>query len=335
MLWLALDIGGANLKVSDGKSYADATVFPLWKNPEGLAQEIRKLIAEAPVTERLIVTMTGELADCFNSKEEGVNFILDAVEEAAAGRHTRCYLSDGRSVTFQVARRMPQLAAASNWHALARFAGLLVKTGPALSLDIGSTTCDIIPLQDGVPTTKATTDTERLIAGQLLYTGIERSPVCAVVSQVPYRGHTVNVAQEYFTTMLDAYIILGDLPENTANKHTADGREATKAGARNRLGKLVCADGEEFNHRDAVTIATAASQAQVELLKTQIGLVVDTMSEVPESIVVSGHGDFLAIKALKALQYSGRVILLSREAGAIASRCATAYALAMLMNEAS
>ncbi|MFT7641441.1 MAG: putative H4MPT-linked C1 transfer pathway protein [Pirellulaceae bacterium] len=335
MLWLALDIGGANLKVSDGKSYADATVFPLWKTPEGLAQEVRKLIAEAPLTERLIVTMTGELADCFTTKEEGVNFILDAVEEAAAGRHTRCYLSDGRAVTFQVARRMPQLAAASNWHALARFAGLLAPKGPALSLDVGSTTCDLIPLQDGKPATNATTDTERLVSGQLLYTGIERSPVCAVVEQVPYRGHTLNVAQEYFATMLDAYVILGKLSENTANKNTADGRGATKAYARNRLGRLVCADGEEFNHRDAVAIATAAAHAQAKHLKRQIGIVADSMSEVPETIVVSGHGDFLAIDALKALEYTGKVILLSREAGAIASRCATAYALAMLMNGAS
>jgi len=54
------------------------------------------------------------------------------------------------------------LAAASNWHVLARFAGQYAKKGCGLLIDIGSTTCDIIPLVDGQPVTLGRTDPTRL-----------------------------------------------------------------------------------------------------------------------------------------------------------------------------
>ena len=79
MNWLALDIGGANLKVADGRGYAVSYPFALWKNHRQLEQRVRHAIENAPVASRLAVTMTGELADCFRSKEEGVLFILDAI----------------------------------------------------------------------------------------------------------------------------------------------------------------------------------------------------------------------------------------------------------------
>ena len=36
MNWLALDVGGAHIKVANGRGFAAAYPFPLWKNPEGL-----------------------------------------------------------------------------------------------------------------------------------------------------------------------------------------------------------------------------------------------------------------------------------------------------------
>src|SRR5207253_754005 len=117
MNWLALDIGGANLKVADGKGYAQSYAFALWRDSARLAQQIRTSIYEAPPSDHLAVTMTGELADCFESKEAGIRFILQAVSSGSDNRHTRVYLCDGRLVSPQVALANPRLAAASNWHA--------------------------------------------------------------------------------------------------------------------------------------------------------------------------------------------------------------------------
>src|SRR5262245_22580191 len=116
MNWLALDIGGANVKVADGSGYARSYAFAMWRESSLLAQQIRTAISEAPPSDHLAVTMTGELADCFASKAEGIRFILEALRTGSDNRHARVYLVDGRLVSPHVALEAADLAAASNWH---------------------------------------------------------------------------------------------------------------------------------------------------------------------------------------------------------------------------
>jgi probable H4MPT-linked C1 transfer pathway protein len=273
------------------------------------------------------------LADCFATKAEGVRFILQAVQAGSDNRHTRVYLVDGRLVTPQVALAHSQLAAASNWHALARFAGRYASAGSALLLDVGSTTCDVIPLVEGKPAARGTTDTERLLAGELVYTGIERSPVCAVVSAVPYRGRSCPVVQEVFATMRDVYSVLEQLPDDPSNLNTSDGKPATRAAARVRLGRMIAADTAEFNHRDAVALAHRAAQAQTELLAAAVELVLQELSAAPTTVVLSGHGEFLARGVLESLRIDAPVVSLAAELGQTVSRSAPAHALAVLARE--
>lgn len=334
MNWLALDIGGANLKMADGKGFAEARAFALWQESHRLAQELRMLIAEAPHCDHLVVTMTGELADCFETKEIGVNYIVQAVSQAADSRHTRIYLIDGTMVSPQIAVQRPLAAAAANWHALARFAGRFARQGAALLIDVGSTTCDIAPLMGGVPIVGAKTDTQRLMTGELVYTGVERTPVCALIDSAPYRGQQCPLAQEVFATTRDVYLILGDMPEEPTDYNTADGRAATKGAARHRLGRLISADGDGFNHRDAVTIAQTAADAQTARLASGIRRVIAELPRRPETIIFSGHGEFLARRTLETMDLSPTVVSLGTELGPRISRCATAHALAVLACEA-
>ena len=334
MNWLALDIGGANLKAADGKGFAESYAFALWREPNRLAQELRTIIAEAPPCDHLAVTMTGELADCFESKAAGVQHILKAVHAAADGRHTRVYLTDGMLVSPQVAIMKPLLAAASNWHALARFCGRYATSGSAVLIDIGSTTSDIIPLVDGQPAAIGKTDTERLLSRELVYTGVERSPICGLVRSVPYRSQVCPIALEFFATTRDVWTILGELPEDASEKRTADGRPATKAAARSRLGRLVCADDDEFNHRDAALMAEAIADAQTQSIAAALKEVIARLPIAPSTIILSGHGEFLARRALESLQLSPATVSLSREWRAGISRSAPAHALAILAQEA-
>ncbi len=227
MDWLALDIGGANVKVADGRDFAASYPFPLWQQSRKLAELLRTVIAESPAADHVAATMTGELCDCFATKAEGVRFILDALVTASDGRHARIYQTNGLLVSPQVASRNPLLVAAANWHVLARFAGKFAPRGTGLLIDIGSTTCDIIPLVDGRPAAEGATDPERLLSGELVYTGVERSPVCALVSTLLWRKQQCPVAQEVFATSWDAYLTLGDLPDEPDSAHeirpTAEG----------------------------------------------------------------------------------------------------------------
>lgn len=334
MRWLALDIGGANLKASDGEGFAKSVQFPLWKTPENLSQELRTLIAEAGDVDHLAATITGELADCFANKKEGIDLITKAFEEAASGRPTHVYLKDGSLVSPAIARGKERLAAASNWHALARFGGRFARKGPALLIDVGSTTCDIVPLLDGKPSHAAVDDTDRLIAGELVYSGIERSPVGCVSQSAPYRGRDCPLAHELFATMLDVYILLGDLREDSADKATADRRAATKANCCARLGRSVCADGDYFHHEDAVEMAKAIASDQTEKLARAVRQVVDRQEAPPQTVILSGHGPFLARRAIAQIGLHCNFVSLANELSPESSRSAAAHALAVLAREA-
>lgn len=335
MQWLALDIGGANLKVADGLRYAESFPFALWREPDQLAQELRTLIAKAPPCDHLAVTMTGELADCFENKAAGVAFILDSLQQAADGRHTRVYLNDGSLVTPQVAKTRPASVAAANWHALARFATRFTESQPSLLIDIGSTTCDVIPLLDGGPATTQRTDTARLLRGELIYAGVERTPVCAIVSELPYRGQRCPIAREFFATTRDVYILLGQLLEQPMSRDTADGRAATKAAARTRLARMICADDEAFNLRDAVVSAEAVADAFTQAILNSVQQVTSAYSLEPALAILSGHGAFAAKTALESGGMPWKQLNLESEIGAVASRCAPAHALAVLAREAA
>lgn len=335
MHWLGLDIGGAHVKLADGKGFATSYPFALWKQPQKLDQELRTLIAQAPRCDHLAVTMTGELADCFESKNEGVKFILEAVRKASDARHTRVYLNNGTLVTPQVAATRPLQVAAANWHALARFVGRFVRKELTLLIDVGSTTTDIVPLVKGEPVAVGANDTERMLHGELVYCGVERTPACALVESVPYRGQKCPVAREVFATTRDVYLLTGDLPEDASSRHTADGRLATKAASRARIGRMICADEEQFNHKDAVTIAQAIADAQAIVLSRSAERVAQRLPNPPVAVVLSGHGDFLIRRALEQLEWKVRLVSLAQEIGVGPSRCGPAHALAVLAREAA
>src|SRR5205085_6364592 len=102
------------------------------------------------------------------------------------------------------------------------------------------------------------------------------------------------VVHEVFATMRDAYMILDQLPDDPANTHTPDNKPATRPFARARLARMIAADAVEFNHRDAVALAQAAADAQVSRLAAAIQQVAQGLPAGPETVVLSGHGEFMA-----------------------------------------
>ncbi len=334
MSWLALDIGGANVKIADGDGYAQSLVFPLWKFPEQLAERLAGLLAGAPHADSIAVTMTGELADCYATKAEGVSRILDAVGQASAGRCVCVYLCDGRLVSVGTARAEALLAAASNWHVLSSFVGRFCSEGEqGLLIDIGSTTSDLISFSSTGPCATGKTDPERLAAGELVYTGVRRSPVCAVVSQLPWREKPCPVAQEFFATIQDAYLLLNEFSEESENFDTADGRPFAKANAHARLARSICADTTMFSMADAENAAEAIQESQLELLSLAAQQVLQRMPAPPGTMILSGEGEFLARSLYKRLELSSKVVSLSAELGPEVSSAACAHALAVLASE--
>jgi hypothetical protein len=332
--FIGLDIGGANLKAADGRGWAHSVPFALWRDPGGLAGALTDLVSTAPTAERFAVTMTGELCDVFRTKADGVRHILSTVEAMAGSRDVRVYLVDGRFVSVDEARREPHLVAASNWHALARFACRYLDGQSGLLIDVGSTTTDIVPLVDGRPCPRGSDDTTRLLSGELVYTGVGRTPICAITRSLPWRGALCPVAAELFATTADAYVLLGQLPEVPDATWTADGRPLTAEFARERFARMICGDGTQFALEDAVAAAEHVKTQQLAQLRDAVGRVTATIATEAMGVILSGEGAFLAQEAVGGLRHQSQMVSLAAELGAGASRAAPAHALAVLGQEA-
>lgn len=332
--WLGLDIGGANIKASDGET-ARSVAFPLWKSPQLLSKQIADLVEKFPATQGFAVTMTGELADCFETKAQGVDFILSAVEQVAGSRPVAVWQTGAEFLSPQVAREIPLLVAAANWHALATWVGRLVPQGLSLLMDMGSTTTDIIPLLNGVPIPSGLTDRERLSSGELVYTGVRRTPLCAVSQTVPFQGTACPVAAELFATMLDVYLILGMQIEDQNDLDTANGKPATKTSARDRVARMICCDRTEVHPEQALEIAQYLAVSHSIQIGRAIRQVLFGQDEPLVQILISGSGSFV-LEALCGEMpdlKSAEILFLDRMFHHDISQAACAFAVARLAQE--
>src|SRR5918997_5995088 len=188
---LAVDIGGANTKAAwlDGTSLRTVSrPFEVWRDRRALAGVLRAVAAEVPAgrAHAAAKTMTAELSDAFRTKREGVAFVLDAAEDALGDRPLSVLTTAGELVSVGRARERPWDVAAANWVATA-----LAVAGAhpdALLIDVGSTTTDIVPVAAGRVAATAHNDLERLLAGELVYTGVLRTNLAAIAPRVTVRG---------------------------------------------------------------------------------------------------------------------------------------------------
>jgi probable H4MPT-linked C1 transfer pathway protein len=255
---LAVDIGGANTKAAwlDGTSLRTVSrPFEVWRDRPALSGVLREVAAEvaAGPTDAVAITMTAELSDAFRTKREGVAFVLEAAEDALADRPLSVLTTAGELVSMEAARARPLHVAAANWVATA-----LAVAGAhpdALLIDIGSTTADIVPITGGRIAATARNDLDRLLAGELVYTGALRTNLAAIAPRVPVRGDWCPVSSEYFAITADVHLVLGRLAQEAYDCPTPDGGPARVAFARERIARLVCADVEQLDDSEVDAIA--------------------------------------------------------------------------------
>jgi probable H4MPT-linked C1 transfer pathway protein len=220
----------------------------------------------------------------------------------------------------------PLLAAAANWLALATYAGRFVPHGPGLLIDLGSTTCDIVPLLDGRPHPLGRTDSARLAAGELVYCGVRRTPLCAIFG--------LTKAAEWFATTADAYVILGDLPEEPDRTDSADGRPLTKTHAQARLARMECDEGAAWSWNQTLAFAGQVRDLQVRRIAQSVSQMTARLPGAVQGVVLAGAGEFLLPAVLHAasLDLPTRISL-AATLGRDLSTAACAHAIAILAAE--
>lgn len=287
---LTFDIGGANTKklVLEGDEIRSTIYyFPMWKRKDELPSFLQGLKEDV---DAVGITMTAELSDAFNSKKEGVEYIIRCSEEVF---NTPLYLSlDRRLLRYEEVKDPLDLAAA-NWVASLYF--LERKFSEGILLDVGSTTTDILPFRRGEVLSRKT-DLERLEQQQLIYTGFLRTPVNAIVDRLPYKGKLIGISSEYFAIAADVYNVLGMLEDYSCE--TPDGRGKSREESMWRIARILCADLEEVGKEEVVAICEYVRKRQVE--EISVALEETARSSGMDKTYICGVGKDLAREASDA-----------------------------------
>lgn len=338
---LGIDVGGANLKhvvVEHGYDFTGAggsfgeTPFPFWTDYKSFAAELANLRKSTPFdsVDGVAITMTAELADCFESKRQGVHFIVDEIERVFSDSCCRYYdtrgdLKDAKAAKFGWAE-----TAASNWHASAWYLFEREKLKDGFLVDIGSTTADIIAVKRGMPVSAGATDLDRLKTGELLYAGIGRTPVCSVASNIDLNGASVSIARELFATMDDVMIWLGMAAPSDESTGTADGRPRSKRACRSRLCRMLCADDLDLSDAELDQLAEQCLAKLQTLIAKKLTKVRDFHPEIPATFIVTGSGKWLAKRAIDQafVKHADVLRLVEPVHGRIANQAVPAMAVA-------
>ncbi len=187
---IAYDIGGANIKIAlieMGRIILkNSFYFPFWKEKNNFVNFLFKLLEKNNIKLNEIdavgVTMTAELSDAFQTKDEGVNFILNSVESVFSDIKIYVLSNNSDLISIDDAKLNPYSVASANWAATSWYAAK--KYENCLLVDIGSTTTDIIPIKNGKIAVNGKTDLERLQTGELIYTGILRTNIAAITDSI-------------------------------------------------------------------------------------------------------------------------------------------------------
>ena len=336
---LGWDLGGAHLKAvlvqGDGRVLQVLQQpCPLWRGIDKLEQAIANVMSSLPtVPQRHAITMTGELADIFPSRDIGVALLAECMSRSLQNKDVRIYAGPSGFVAANSVQAHKQSIASANWHASAAF--IAAKIGDGFLADIGSTTADLIMLHHGKPAALGYSDAERLQSEEMVYTGAIRTPVMAVAQQLPFAGEWQRLAAEHFATMADVYRLTGELPECYDMADTADGAGKTEVDSARRLARMAGRDLEDAPMAQWRRLAHAVRSRQLQILQAALERQL-SRDLLPEGapIVGAGAGRFLARELARIMNRNyvdaAELIPAANESSEWAGVCLPAYAVAWL-----
>lgn len=285
------DIGGAHLKVTRAENgrivAAKIFLMPLWQGLDHLTSALAEAAPLYAGADLNAFTMTGELSDIFPSRDEGVTGLLDQISSHFPTNEKLIYAGHSGFLGVEEAAHKPADVASANWHATASLVAKLA--GDALFIDMGSTTTDILATKTGIVANHGYTDAERLLSGELVYTGFTRTFLFGIASSAPVQGRSTPLMNEYFASIADVHRILGVLNEDDDKHATADGKEKTVEASVARLARMIGRDTTDLSAEEWREIAGWFSERQLRKIHDATFLVAGkTASDAP--IVGAGIG---------------------------------------------
>ncbi|MHC8441367.1 MAG: hydantoinase/oxoprolinase family protein [Candidatus Eutrophobiaceae bacterium] len=342
MRFYGWDVGGAHLKWvclerNGALRGCGQIATALWQGIDVLEDTLRGFAF--PTEACHAATFTGELADIFGNRREGLRILIDAVRACLPQSHGLwLYSSKNGFLPIDAAPEHSADLMSSNWHATAQWVAKRIPD--AVLLDVGSTSADLVPILGGEPVPKGMDDQTRLSNGELVYTGIIRTPVMAVAQRVPWRGSWQGMMNELFATMADVYRIRGELGAGNDLHPAADGGAQDLPGSFMRLARMLGVDCGEGDECDLSRLADYLAGCQLRQLERALAQLISSHPErfaESSTIIATGSGAFLAerlarLQGWHSLRLSQIPAPNRRDSGTL-DHSAPAYAVADLLRE--
>jgi (4-(4-[2-(gamma-L-glutamylamino)ethyl]phenoxymethyl)furan-2-yl)methanamine synthase len=340
------DIGGAHVKAAavdaDGRVVAALQVpCALWRGLDQLERALDEALAAMPAAAaqaRHAATMTGELADLFADRDEGVRRIVQTMQQRFGEPRLRVFAGERGMTAPEQALRHPASVASANWLATAQL--VAGRVGEALLVDIGSTTTDLVAVHGSRVGASGRTDFERLLSGELVYSGVVRTALMAITDAIEFEGLRVPLRAEHFATMADVYRLTGELDERHDQHASADGAGKTPQASARRLARMIGRDARERPLASWQTLAGSFRATQLERIRRAAQQVALRAAVSPEGpLVAAGSGAFLVPELAGVLRRPAigfdRLVTLHMDDRGAPSLCAAAVAVAMLAQRAN
>ncbi|MGH6826278.1 hydantoinase/oxoprolinase family protein [Methyloceanibacter sp.] len=331
------DLGGANIKLAcvDGERVVSVAQIPCPIIPERRKFDaaVEAALPSIALPGSHAVTMTGELSDVFNDRVEGVAYLVDLMVRTVGAQKLLIYAGRAGFLASEDAKLRPMEVASANFHATASLVAR--HHGDGLLVDVGTTTTDLISIKAGKVAARGATDAKRLTEGELLYTGVVRTPVMAVARSAPFRGRVQRIAAERFATMADVWRLAGDLPDDADPYPTADQRGKSPVESAGRLARMLGRDAGDAELAEWIALARYFGDCQLAEIEHTARNLAERDALSPDAPVIgAGCGRFIARRLAERL---GRpyfdfadMLDVAPEAREMAARCAPAVAVALL-----
>lgn len=329
------DVGGAHLKVAlaeDGHTVAVRQVpCPLW---QGIDRLDAAFAAAADLTSRAdahAATMTGELCEIFPDRATGVRVIIDRLKALLPS--FQVWMGVRGLGAPDVAETDPMSVASTNFLASAALVSLRLPN--ALLVDMGSTTTDIVAVRDGKIAARGLTDGDRLVTGELVYTGLTRTDVSIVAQRGTLFGRAQRLAAGGFANMADVRRVIGTLPTDVDQHATLDGRGKSIEESVERFARCFGRDAVDASLDDWQLAARDIATQQTREVASAIDEVLSAASLPADAPIVAAGVGAEVIASItgdigRACLRFGTLANASDDCREWATRCAPAVAVALL-----
>jgi probable H4MPT-linked C1 transfer pathway protein len=185
-----------------------------------------------------------------------------------------------------------------NWHSIGKYLTNFVKN--ALIIDFGSTTTDFICIKDGKIMNKAFNDFKRLLNGEILYTGLIRTPLFAIKKNIKYKSKNISIIPEYFANTSDIYRINKQIKKEFDIDDETDFSDKNVIGSYKRIARSF---GMDYHFKDKLFIKKLSEN----IMNEQLNMIYENTEKLLKKfnmkkkslIILSGIGQAVLKKLFK------------------------------------